>query len=253
MESELSTARESFEVLKTSHDATSSDAVSAAEADRAALVKAHADLEAIATESERLKQAQASALDETQVKIAALEAKAQESESLTSQLATLKTEKEDTATKVSELEIEILETKEAQEALEDSIEQLKGTVKTLESSLAQAKADLEKAAEDRRAAEGQHATAVEELRKNHSEELIAAQEKHSQVVATLQATEGNLEAATLELEKAKKAVGDAEEAHKIKLQEVEQAYMSIQNELTESIATISAELEVCVVYALIPT
>lgn len=169
-----------------------------------------------------------------------------EAESLASQVTALKAEKEETATKVSELEIEILELKEAQEALEDERDQLKNVIKSLEGNLAQAQSNIAKASQDFKTAEEQHTVIVEELRLKHVEELGAAAEKHSQVVELLQSVQGSLESANLELEKARSAADQAEEAHKLKLLEVEQAYMMVQNELTEKIATITAELEVSV-------
>lgn len=207
-------------------------------------MKLQANLEAVTAETEQLKKAHDSAMGEAQGKIAALEAKGQEVESLSSQLEALKTEKEETATKMSELEVDILELKEAQEVLEDERDQLKNTIKTLEGGLSHSKSDIAKAAEDLKAAEERHAAAVDDLQKKHTGELKVAAENHSQVTESLQATQGSLENANLEVEKARKAADDAEEAHKLKWLEIEQAYMVVQNELTEKLATISAELEV---------
>lgn len=193
---------------------------------------------------EQLKQAQSLALEEERAKIATLGAKAQEVESLTSQLVSLQSEKEETATKVSELEIEILELKEAQEVLEDERDQLKKIIQTLENSLSQAKNENSQAAEDRKATDKRHMAVVEDLEKKHAGELVEAAEEHAQVSGLLQVTQRSLEAANMELEKAKKTAGDAEEAHKLKLLEVEQAYMVVQNGLTERLASTSAELEV---------
>jgi len=244
LELELSSAKENLATLQTSHDATTSEAATAAAASKEALFKAHSELEAIVAETGQLKQVQVSALDEAQKKIKMLEKGAQEAGTLQVQLNALNTEKEETATKVSELEIEILELKEAQEVLEDERDQLKNTIKTLQGSFDQSQQDITKAAEDLKTAESRHAATIGDLQQKHAGELAEAAKKHTQVSQTLQAIQRDLGATITELDKAKKAAVDAEEAHKLKSLEVEQAYMAVQNELTERIASIAQELEV---------
>jgi len=244
LELELSSTKENLVTLQTSHDAAASEAATAAAADKEALFKVHSELEAIMAETEQLKQVQISASDEAQKKIEMLEKGAQEAGSFQVQLNALNTEKEETATKVSELEIEILELKEAQEVLEDERDQLKNTIKTLQGSFDQSQHDITKAAEDLKTAESRHEATLGDLQYKHAEELVEAAKKHTQVSQTLQAVQRDLEATNLELDKAKKAAVDAEEVYKLKSLEVEQAYMAVQNELTERIASVSQELEV---------
>lgn len=244
LELELSSTKENLVTLQTSHDATTSEAATASAASKEALFKARSELEAIMTETEQLKQVQVSALDEAQKKIEMLEKEAQEAGSLQVQLNALNSEKEETATKVSELEIEILELKEAQEVLEDERDQLKSTIKTLQGSFDQSQHDITKAAEDLKTAESRHAATIGDLQQKHAGELAEAAKNHTQVSQTLQAIQRDLEATNFELDKAKQAAADAEEAHRLKSSEVEQAYMAVQNELTERIALISQELEV---------
>lgn len=244
LESEILTANENLEAAKASHDLATSEAASAAAIDKEALTKAHADLEALTKDAEQLKQTHASASLEAQTKVTALEAKLKETEELTSQLAALRAEKEDTATKISEFEVEILELKETQETLEDERLRLTNVIKALEGDLAQARGDLDKAAENLSAAEERHTAAIDELQKKHSDELTVATEKQSEVANSLQAVQNELQVAHSDLEKARTAAGEAEEASKVKLSEVEQAYMAAQNELSERVVTITTELEV---------
>jgi chromosome segregation ATPase len=82
------------------------------------------------------------------------------------------------------------------------------------------------------------------LQKKHSDELTVATEKQSEVANSLQAVQNELQVAHSDLEKARTAAGEAEEASKVKLSEVEQAYMAAQNELSERVVTITTELEV---------
>lgn len=244
LESELSNTKENLVTLQASHDATTAEAATAAAASKEALFKARSELEAIMAETEQLKQVQVSALDEAQKKIEMLEKGVQEAGTLQVQLNALNTEKEETATKVSELEIEILELKEAQEVLEDERDQLKNTIKTLQVSFDQSQQDISKAAEDLKTAESRHVATIGDLQQKHAGELAEAAKKHTQVSQTLQDIQRDLEATNTELDKAKKAAVDAEEAHKLKSLEVEQAYMAVQNELTERIASIAQKLEV---------
>lgn len=244
LESELSSTKDNLVTLQTSYDAIALEAATTAAADKEALLKAHSDLGAIVAETEQLKQVQVSTLDEAQKKIEMLEKRVQEAGSLQFQLNALNVEKEETATKVSELEIEILELKEAQEVLEDECDKSRNTIKTLQDNFDQSKLDVSTAAEDLRTAEARHAVAIGDLQRKHAGELMEAAKEHTQVSQTLQTTRGDLEATNLELEKAKKAAVDIEENHKLKTLEIEQAYVTVQNELTEKLAFISVELEV---------
>lgn len=246
LESEILTANQSIEALKASHELASSEAASAAAVDKEALAKARAEIESLTEEAEQLKQAHASASVEAETKSTALEAKLQEMADIAAQLAALRDEKEETASKVSEFEIEILELKEVQETLEDERLRLTNTIKALEGDIAQARGDLDIAAEKFGAAEGQHIAAIKELQKKHAEELSAAAEKQSQSACSLQTVQNDLEVAYSDLAKARSDAGEAEETYKLKLSEVEQAYMAAQNELSQKVATITTELEVCI-------
>jgi DNA repair exonuclease SbcCD ATPase subunit len=238
------TVNENLEAAKTSHDLANSEAASAAAVDKEALAKAHADLASLTEEAEQLKQTHASASLEAQIKVTALEARLQETEDVASQLVALRAEKEETATKISEFEVEILELKEIQETLEDERLSLTNAIKALEGDLAQARSDLSKAAENLSAAEEQHIAAIDELQKKHADELGVSAEKQSEVASSLQAVQNDLQVTNSDLEKARNAAGEAEEAFKLKLSEVEQAYIAAQNELSEKIIAIAAELEV---------
>lgn len=133
---ELRAAREDYDILQASSNEASVAATAAAEAERAALLKAEADLEEIGAEIASLKTAHAQAVAETEDKMRALQRQTARSQALAVELAELKTANDEKTGKVLELELAISQMKENQQKVEDENSAALARVSFLEEELA---------------------------------------------------------------------------------------------------------------------
>ncbi|KAF5384927.1 hypothetical protein D9615_001404 [Tricholomella constricta] len=235
-------ARSSKETLENIQTSSASEAKRLAD-EHEALLKAQADLKAIAAETEDLKISHAAALQESAAKLKDVEANAALVENLAAQIAALKEEKEENSGKLSELEIEILELKESQEATEDERERLLALVKTLEEEVLKATATTQQAHEDARAKEAEVAAQVEELQITQAAALQAASEEQNNLKISLHTLKAELAAALAANEQAKVDALASMEEHARKLEEAGRAHTDKQGELSEHIKRITVELE----------
>ncbi|KAI0953582.1 hypothetical protein AcW1_007761 [Taiwanofungus camphoratus] len=136
LEVELRAAREDYDILQASSNEASVAATAAAEAERAALLKAEADLEEIGAEIASLKTAHAQAVAETEDKMRALQRQTARSQALAVELAELKTANDEKTGKVLELELAISQMKENQQKVEDENSAALARVSFLEEELA---------------------------------------------------------------------------------------------------------------------
>jgi chromosome segregation ATPase len=243
LEIEVRDTREKLEVIQAESASADASAASAA-VEHEALLEARAALDAIQAEAEALKAAQAQAQAEISQKLQALESKAVLVDSLEAQLTLLRKEKEDNANKLSELEVEILELKESQDAAEDERNRLLGKIQSLESELSSALAATQQAIDDAVGKVEENANASEALKAKHAEDLKAAKDELSEVVARLEAIQAELSAAHAARAQMEAAAEAAAEEHTRNIEELEQTHLGVQNELSNHIHKITADLEV---------
>jgi chromosome segregation ATPase len=244
LESEVVAAKENLEALRASHGSALSEAAAAAAVEHEALIKAHADLTAIAAETQTLKITHAQASEEAMEKLKVIESKAARSEDLEVQLVELKAEKAENSHKLSELEIEVLELKESQEAIEEERKKSLAHLNSVEEALANAVTGTQQAIEDAKAKEVELARQAEDTRKLHGDELKAAADEHAKMVADLEALKAELAEAQAAYEQANADAHAAIEDHARKLDEAEKGYLSKQTELSDEIQRITTEFEV---------
>ena len=241
MESEIASARSELEALRSSSQLASSDAAAATAVEHEALLKARADLEAIAAETSSLKSAHTVALNELQQRLSAAEAKAKEVQRLETELADLKREREDTANRISELEIEVLEAKDAVEDAEDAKTRAESKTKGLEDELAKAKFASTDALE---AKEKGLLAQLDEAKKEHETRATELQQEQDKLLSQLTTLEGELANAQAALEKASQEQQLVAEEHVAKLQSLEQSNQEALHALDVELKRIRNELEV---------
>ena len=241
MESEIASARSELEALRSSSQLASSDAAAATAVEHEALLKARADLEAIAAETSSLKSAHTVALNELQQRLSAAEAKAKEVQRLETELADLKREREDTANRISELEIEVLEAKDAVEDAEDAKTRAESKTKGLEDELAKAKFASTDALE---AKEKGLLAQLDEAKKEHETRAAELQQEQDKLLSQLTTLEGELANAQAALEKASQEQQLVAEEHAAKLQSLEQSNQEALHTLDVELKRIRNELEV---------
>lgn len=236
-------SKEELEAFKQASAGVSAS-LEAASIDRSALLKAQSDFNIISEEAEALKAAHTQALQDSENRIAELQTKIAESESLEVQLAALKAEKEENATKLSELEIEILELKETQDDLEDTRDSLRRQVANLENELAKAAVSGAMAGESSSQREAEHEQKLAELFTKHQQELETEAGRYAEVV-------GNLEALKLQLaetqeahEQSKEDLLCKEERHSSKVIALQESFSATEAALLADIAKVTKELEV---------
>lgn len=244
LQSEVVSAFEAMEALRASHFTSASETALAASVEHEALLKAQADFKVIAEEIEVLKKLHSEAQQVAEGKLAELESKSAELDSLQAQVVTLKAVKEEGAGRLSELEVEILELKETQEKLDDEREQLQTRSQALENHLSKALAAAEKSTEDNKAREIEFASQIEQLRQQHDIEVNAASDRHSAILASLDALKVELDTASEVNEQAKKDLQAAEQDHAGKLEEAALIHGKNRAELAAEIERITAELKV---------
>lgn len=239
------------DVAALKEDSTEASALQeAASIEREALLKARSDLSAISAETEALKAAHTTALQESEQQIAELSAKLAETRSLESQLTALKAEREENANKLSELEIEILELKEAQDALEDTRDSLRQQVANLEDDLAKAAVAGAMATESSATKDVEHSNALVELAAKHEKELEVEAARYAGTVASLEALKTELSNALAAHEQSKQDLLDKEEKHAAKLATLEEASATSQASLSEEILKVTKELGVSRLHSL---
>ncbi|TFK36845.1 hypothetical protein BDQ12DRAFT_608825, partial [Crucibulum laeve] len=243
LENQLTEAKEHVESLETRHKAELSDTTSAAAVEHGVLLKAHADLTAIAEETSALKIAHNVALDEAQARILDLENRAAEVDTLRSQLDGLKVEREENSSKLSELEIEILELRESLEGLEDERDRHQARVKSLEDELERATSALRQATEEASEKGAAHTAQIETLEQKYAAEHAAADERHAGVVSALETIGKELESTLAAHEQTKKDGVTAQDNHLLALKEAESSYASKAAELSSEIDRIKVDLE----------
>lgn len=243
LEAKVDESMKSLESLRADH-ANDTDVMAAAERDRQALVEARAELETMETETNALKAAQAEALDAATAKIRALELQASRAETLSSEIADLRTGKEGTSNKLSELEVEILELKDARDLAEEERANSKTQIDTLREELATATAAVEKTVEEAAAKQSAAAEHLEEVKKQHEAALALAVEESKKLTDQLHASQAELDGLRNNLEASDAAAASAAEEQAGRLAEAEQAHKTRQDELTAEIERISAELAV---------
>lgn len=241
MESEIASTRSELEALRSSSQLASSDAAAATAVEHEALLKARADLEAIAAETSSLKSAHTVALNELQQRLSAAEAKAKEVQRLETELADLKREREDTANRISELEIEVLEAKDAVEDAEDAKTRAESKTKGLEDELAKAKFASTDALE---AKEKGLLAQLDEAKKEHETRAAELQQEQDKLLSQLTTLEGELANAQAALEKASQEQQLVAEEHAAKLQSLEQSNQEALHALDVELKRIRNELEV---------
>lgn len=244
LESEVVSAKEAMDAIRANHSASASEATLAASVEHEALLKAQTDLKAIAEEAEGLKKLHSEAQEIAKVKLAELEFKSVELETLQTQVAVMNAAKEESSSRLSELEVEILELKETQETLGDEREQLQTRSQALADDLSKALAAAEKAAQENNVRESEFTSQIEQLKQQHNVEVSAASDRHSAVLASLDALKAELATASEAHEQAKKELQAAEQAHASKLDEAVLSHENDKAELATEIARIAAELEV---------
>jgi chromosome segregation ATPase len=246
LEGEVHSAKQNLAVLKESHDSATTTSAAAAAIEHEALMKAKADLEAIAAETTALKSAQAEVLAGASEKAKELQGKIEEVEGLRTELAVLKSEKEQNANKISELEIEILELKESQETAEDERGASLARLKSLEEELCKATSATQQAIDDAKSKEGEHTRGLADVQKAHEDALKAAAKEQANVVADLEALRTELTALQAAHEQAKADARAAGEEHTRTLSEVETTHLGKQTEMSAETERIKAELEVTI-------
>ncbi|KZP10531.1 hypothetical protein FIBSPDRAFT_801088 [Athelia psychrophila] len=243
LEAETVAVKDNLAKLQVSYDSTTSDATAAAQVDHEALLKARADLEAIATATEALKTAHSSALHEATTKLREQEQKVASVEALETELSELKAQKEETSNKLSELEIEILELKESQDQAEDAHSHSLAKVKNLEDALATALAATQQAIDSAVEKDTEHTQRASDLNSTHQSALEAIREEQAKVSASLEALKEELAVAQAAHEQAKAGAVTASEDHTRQIGELEQLHSAKQEELSEQITKVTAELE----------
>jgi chromosome segregation ATPase len=235
LETAVLSSKEQLEMLRVAKD---SEALIAASVEREALLKAHSD------EIEALKDAHAEALQAAQEKIKDVGDKVAAVDNLNATLTRLKEEKEETVAKLSELEVEILELKESQELAEDQHAQSLARMKAVEEELQNTASAKQQAIDEAKAKEADHATLLDDIKKDHYEALEAASAERTKVVVALEALGEELATSVAAQEQARIDAQAALEEHARKLEEMEQVHKSQQTELSDEIERITAELEV---------
>jgi conserved oligomeric Golgi complex subunit 6 len=243
LEIEVRDTREKLEVIQAA-SASADAAADSAAVEHEALLKTKATLDAIQAESEALKAAHDQAQAEMSQKLQALESQAALADSLEAQLTLLRKEKEDSANKLSELEVEILELKESQEAAEDERNKLLGKIQSLESELSSAITAMQQVTDDAAGKEEVHANASEALKAKHAEDLKVAKNALAEVVARLEAIQTELSAAHAAHAQMEAAAEAAAAEHTRNIEELEQTHLGVQNELSNHIHKLTADLEV---------
>ncbi|TFY79764.1 hypothetical protein EWM64_g4252 [Hericium alpestre] len=243
VEAELASTKEKLDALRAAQDSASASAATEAPVDQEALVKAKADFEAVQQEVERLKAEHTAALAELSQKLEAAEQQAAGTQQLEKEMTDLKAEREESANRVSELEVEILELREASETAEDEHAKSLARIKSLEEELTGANAATEKALQDAKTKEEANAQELEATKKQHADVLEALSQEKDTLATQLASLQTDLQTAGNALEASKAEAEAASAEHARKLEEIETAYRARQDELTEEIARINAELE----------
>ena len=247
LEARLSSSQDRIKALEKSHAADTASAAESASVEHERLLEAQANFKAISEETERLKTAHKQALEDFTTQAKALEKKTVESDELRTQLASLKSEKEDNATKLSELEIEILELKETQEGLEDTRDSLQRRIITLESDLANAAVASSLAAEAASGKEEEHLAQLEAQVERHKKELATQSMRYDEIVASLKSLEGQHAETSKAYEQVKQDIISIEQAHTLKLSELEQTHTAQRDAQSAAFANVKAELAVCLI------
>lgn len=237
----IASTKSELEALRAAGQLASSDAAAAAAVERKALLKAHADLDAMSVEKSTLKSAHTAALDKLQHRLSAAEEKAQEVERLETELDLMRREKEETASRISELEIEVLEARDAVEEAEDAKLKAEFKTKTLEEDLSRAKVASEGAMEDKEKALLER---LEEVKKGHEVRAIELQQEQDKLLSQLATLEGDLANAQAALEKASQEQQSVAEEHAVKLQSLEESNKLALDQLDFELRRIRNELEV---------
>lgn len=247
LQTEVDEARENLEALRASH-ANDSSIAAAAEIDRQALAKAKEDLEAIEAEKATLKAAHDEALNSATAKISTLELQASRAETLATEVATevasLRAEKEEISIKLTEIEVEIMEAKEALELAEGELGKSKAQIATLRAEITTAADMADAASRGATAKESAAAEHLEEVQKQHADELALAVEESKKLTEQLGVLQAETDEHRNNLEAANATVAAAAEGHARKLEEVEEAHRVQREELTAEMGRISAELKV---------
>ena len=253
LEAEMATAKETIDKLRTTNEAAVSDTVATAAVEHEALLKAKADIDAIGIETEALRSAHASAIDDAEKKVKALEEKAAQAETLRTEVDELKREKEENANKLSELEVEVLELTEAQEKAEDDLAESRKRIAALEEQVAEDVAAQEKAVENAKARDVEHATALENLQHAQDARLTIVNGELSDATSRHTALEEELAKAQAALDQTKSEAAATAEEHGRLLLTAEDTYVAKEAELKADIERLTKELEVSYVHHLGPT
>lgn len=242
MEEQASSSQESLEALRAS---ASSDA-NIASTEHEELLTAREDLKTIAAERDTLKLTHAQALNEAQVKQAALETKVTMADDLLIQVDNLKMEKEENAGKLSELEVEILELKETLEKLEYERDASLGTVNSLEKQLAVATSATQQASEETKTQAADFAAQIDDIRNLHKEQVDVASEDHVKVVASLEALKVELADVVAAKDLLEAEALATEDMNARKLEELVQLHATEKAGLLEEIRSITTTLQVLI-------
>jgi predicted nucleic acid-binding Zn-ribbon protein len=242
LESQVAKTRAELEALQSSSETASKEAAAAAAVEHEALVKAKADLDSIRTETENLKAAHAKTLEEVSSKVGVLENRIFDLATVEAELASSKREREENANRISELEIEVLEAKESVERAEDEQTRATARTKSLEGELAKSTTASELVL---KAKEDEHASQVEVIRKQHSEELTGLKTEQESLSSQLVKLEGALADAQVSLEQARAEHLANSEEHTAAIQLLEQSNQAKLAELDAELQRVSKELEVC--------
>lgn len=237
LEGELLAATDKLEMARIAQ-------VSASQAEREAVVKAEADLEATIAEIEVLKVTHAQATEIVATKSRDLEKSTSRIAELEAQVNALKAEREENASKVSELEVEILELRESQETLEDDRENVLAKVKSLEEQISSLLSAAKQAEEGALTKATEFEARVTELHSQHAEQLRSAADERAKVAMTLEIVQAQLKAAQHELEQGRTDAEAAAHSHLQKLKEAEDSFLAQKAQLEEEIKRITSELEV---------
>jgi chromosome segregation ATPase len=239
LEGDLLTTKERLNTLQATSDAAFSAAKKATVTEEE-LLKANADLKAMGEETQTLK----AVYTDLGIKLKEFEEKEALSETMKAELVALKTEKEQSASKLSELEVEILELKDNQEAGEDERGKLLTRLKSLEGELAEAISATERSIEDAKVKDEEYARQSADAKKLHEDALKTASDEQAKVIADLEALRMDLSVAQAAHERAKAEANSAMEELTNKLNEAELLHLKKQNNLSEEVKKLTAEVEV---------